>query len=117
MHQKFDHKSYQDDPQKQILNHLTVNYVDSILGQIDMIVVSTQHREDIKYKELEELVIEGVIKKVIPNNIREKTRYLINPTGRFVTGGPHGDAGLTGRKIIVDTYGGWGRHGGGGIFR
>ena len=94
-------------------SQVTVNYVDSILGQIDMIVVSTQHREDIKYKELEELVIEGVIKKVIPNNIREKTRYLINPTGRFVTGGPHGDAGLTGRKIIVDTYGGWGRHGGG----
>ena len=94
-------------------SQVTANYSDFKLRDLDTIVVSTQHREDIEHKELCELVIEEVIKKVIDPELRKKARYLINPTGRFVIGGPHGDTGLTGRKIIVDTYGGWGRHGGG----
>ena len=78
------------------------------------VVVSTQHSEDVKYKTLREAIIEEVIKKELPARAaRPKTKYFINPTGRFVVGGPMGDSGLTGRKIIVDTYGGWGRHGGG----
>jgi S-adenosylmethionine synthetase len=77
------------------------------------VVISTQHKEHLEHKQLQEMMIEEVIKKVIPNHYLVNTRYLINPTGRFVIGGPHGDAGLTGRKIIVDTYGGYGRHGGG----
>src|SRR3979490_1183466 len=78
------------------------------------IVVSTQHAADVKQKEIRETLIELLIKKVIPAEwLDEKTTYLINPTGRFVVGGPEGDAGITGRKIIVDTYGGMGRHGGG----
>ncbi|MCB9666911.1 MAG: methionine adenosyltransferase [Myxococcales bacterium] len=82
--------------------------------RIDAVVVSTQHTEEIKHRTIKEAVIEEVIKPVLPSNmVDDKTRYLINPTGRFVVGGPHGDAGLTGRKIIVDTYGGMGRHGGG----
>jgi S-adenosylmethionine synthetase len=81
---------------------------------IDTVVVSTQHSADVPYKKLREAVIEEVVKKVIPSKLlTAKTRYLVNPTGRFVVGGPHGDTGLTGRKIIVDTYGGMGRHGGG----
>ncbi|PYK69809.1 MAG: methionine adenosyltransferase [Verrucomicrobia bacterium] len=78
------------------------------------IVVSTQHAADVKQKEIRETLIELLIKKVMPAKwLDEKTTYLINPTGRFVVGGPEGDAGITGRKIIVDSYGGMGRHGGG----
>lgn len=86
---------------------------DKIIG-IDAIVLSTQHRADIDHKKLEEAVMEEIIKPVIPEKwISSKTKYFINPTGRFVIGGPMGDCGLTGRKIIVDTYGGYARHGGG----
>jgi S-adenosylmethionine synthetase len=82
--------------------------------RVDTVVISTQHAADVKHKEIRETLIERVIKKVIPPNwIDSSTRYLINPTGRFVIGGPEGDSGLTGRKIIVDSYGGMGRHGGG----
>lgn len=82
--------------------------------RVDAVVISTQHAADVKHKEIRETLIERVIKKVIPAEwISKETRYLINPTGRFVIGGPEGDSGLTGRKIIVDTYGGMGRHGGG----
>ena len=82
--------------------------------RLDAIVVSTQHDETVKYKTLKEAVIEEVIRPVLPKNmVDNKTKFWVNPTGRFVIGGPAGDAGLTGRKIIVDTYGGMGRHGGG----
>jgi S-adenosylmethionine synthetase len=82
--------------------------------RIDTVVVSTQHTADVSYKKLREGVMDEVIARVIPKKLlSEKTKYFINPTGRFVVGGPHGDCGLTGRKIIVDTYGGMGRHGGG----
>lgn len=82
--------------------------------RVDTVVISTQHAADVKHKEIRETLIERVIKGVIPSNwIDSSTRYLINPTGRFVIGGPEGDSGLTGRKIIVDSYGGMGRHGGG----
>jgi S-adenosylmethionine synthetase len=78
------------------------------------VVVSTQHSADVDHSEIEKFVVEKVIKKVLPKSLlTPKTEYLINPTGRFVIGGPQGDSGLTGRKIIVDTYGGMGRHGGG----
>jgi S-adenosylmethionine synthetase len=81
---------------------------------VDTVVVSAQHKPDVSYEDLKEAIIEEVIKKVIPQDIVDgNTRYLINPTGRFVIGGPMGDCGLTGRKIIVDTYGGQGSHGGG----
>jgi len=81
---------------------------------IDAVVISTQHSESVKYKTLREVVMEEVIKPVLPSRlVSGKTKYFINPTGRFVVGGPMGDSGLTGRKIIVDTYGGMGRHGGG----
>ncbi|MDB4980406.1 MAG: metK [Myxococcales bacterium] len=81
---------------------------------LDAIVLSTQHSEDVKYKTLKEAVMEEVIKPILPAKmVLPKTKYFINPTGRFVVGGPMGDSGLTGRKIIVDTYGGMGRHGGG----
>jgi len=81
---------------------------------IDAVVVSTQHSDSVKYKTLREAVMEEVIKPVLPARwVSAKTKYFINPTGRFVVGGPMGDSGLTGRKIIVDTYGGMGRHGGG----
>ena len=82
--------------------------------RVDAVVVSTQHAADVKHKEIREIVIDRVIRQVVPAEwIDANTRYLINPTGRFVIGGPEGDAGLTGRKIIVDSYGGMGRHGGG----
>ncbi len=82
--------------------------------RVDTVVVSTQHDADASQKKIKEDVIEKVIKKVIPQDlIDEKTKYYVNPTGRFEIGGPHGDSGLTGRKIIVDTYGGWAPHGGG----
>jgi len=82
--------------------------------RVDTVVISTQHDADASQKKIKEDVIEKVIKEVIPQNlIDDKTKYYVNPTGRFEIGGPHGDTGLTGRKIIVDTYGGWAPHGGG----
>ncbi|MCA9259848.1 MAG: methionine adenosyltransferase, partial [Planctomycetales bacterium] len=82
--------------------------------RIDTVVVSTQHGPDVSNDEIRKFVIEKVVKPVLPTDLIDNDiTYHINPTGRFVVGGPHGDCGLTGRKIIVDTYGGWGRHGGG----
>jgi S-adenosylmethionine synthetase len=82
--------------------------------RVTAVVISTQHSPDVKHKEIRETLIERVIRNIIPTNLIDaETRYLINPTGRFVIGGPEGDSGLTGRKIIVDSYGGMGRHGGG----
>ncbi len=95
-------------------SQLTVRYVDGKPVAIDTVVVSTQHHPDIAHSALSEAVIEEVIKPVLPKDmLTADTRYLINPTGRFVIGGPNGDCGLTGRKIIVDTYGGAAHHGGG----
>jgi len=96
-------------------SQVTVEYDDDHRPlRIDAVVLSTQHSEDIKHKDLTEQVIELVIKPVIPARLIDKrTKFYVNPTGRFVVGGPYGDAGLTGRKIIVDSYGGMGRHGGG----
>ncbi|MBN9421012.1 MAG: methionine adenosyltransferase [Candidatus Accumulibacter sp. 66-26] len=95
-------------------SQLTVKYVDGKPVAIDTVVVSTQHSPDVSHAQLEELVIEEIIKPVLPKELLAgNTRYLVNPTGRFVVGGPHGDCGLTGRKIIVDTYGGAAHHGGG----
>ncbi len=93
---------------------VTVLYEESIPIGVETVVVSTQHSEDISTKKLREAIISEVIEPVIPKELRDKSiKFHINPTGRFVIGGPQGDAGLTGRKIIVDTYGGMGRHGGG----
>ncbi|MFA6661408.1 MAG: methionine adenosyltransferase [Bacilli bacterium] len=95
-------------------SQVTVEYHDDKIARIDNVVVSTQHTEDISIEELRNFVMENVIKKVLPTNLLdEKTKYYINPTGRFVIGGPEADSGLTGRKIIVDTYGGVAHHGGG----
>ena len=95
-------------------SQLSVRYVDDKPVSIDTVVVSTQHNPEISHAQLSEAVIEEIIKPVLPKELlQSNTRYLVNPTGRFVVGGPHGDCGLTGRKIIVDTYGGMGRHGGG----
>ncbi|MFQ5735739.1 MAG: methionine adenosyltransferase [Thermodesulfobacteriota bacterium] len=95
-------------------SQVTIRYRDGRPVDIETIVVSTQHSEDVTQSALKEAVIEEVVKKVVPANlITERTKYHINPTGKFVVGGPHGDCGLTGRKIIVDTYGGHGSHGGG----
>ena len=94
-------------------SQVTIEYRDGKPYRIDTVVVSTQHKEHLDQHVLEEMIIEQVIKSVIDPAMLKNTRYLINPTGRFVVGGPHGDCGLTGRKIIVDTYGGYGRHGGG----
>ena len=95
-------------------SQVAVVYKDGKVSSILNVVVSTQHSEDITHKEIEDFIIEKVIKKTLPQNlISDKTEFLVNPTGKFVIGGPQGDAGLTGRKIIVDTYGGMGRHGGG----
>lgn len=96
-------------------SQVTVEYGDDGLpSRIDAVVLSTQHAEGIKHKQLKEAIIEQVILPTLPSRlIDKKTKFWINPTGRFVVGGPCGDAGLTGRKIIVDTYGGMGRHGGG----
>ena len=95
-------------------SQLSVHYVDGKPVAIDTVVVSTQHNPDVSHAQLSEAVIEEIVKPVLPKNmLTDKTRYLINPTGRFVVGGPHGDCGLTGRKIIVDTYGGAAHHGGG----
>ncbi len=92
---------------------VTVRYENNKPVEITTVVVSTQHAETIGHKELQELITEEVIKKVIPASMIKNPKYYINPTGRFVVGGPQGDCGLTGRKIIVDTYGGFSRHGGG----
>ncbi|MCZ6552811.1 MAG: methionine adenosyltransferase [SAR324 cluster bacterium] len=95
-------------------SQVSVRYVDERPVALDTVVISTQHAADVTRAQLESDVREKVIKPIVPSQyLNEKTRYLINPTGRFVVGGPQGDAGLTGRKIIVDTYGGMGRHGGG----
>lgn len=93
---------------------VTIEYEDDKPIRVDTIVISTQHKEEIDLEKLRKDIIEEVIKRVVPNNLLdENTKYYINPTGRFVIGGPLGDSGLTGRKIIVDTYGGYSRHGGG----
>ncbi len=93
---------------------VSVVYENDVPVSISNVVISTQHAASVEHKEIEEFCIEEVIKKVLPKSLfTSKTEFLINPTGRFVVGGPQGDSGLTGRKIIVDTYGGWGRHGGG----
>jgi S-adenosylmethionine synthetase len=95
-------------------SQVTVEYENNVPVRVDTIVLSTQHRADVSLTTIRKEVLEKVIKPVIPLNLLdEKTRYFVNPTGRFVVGGPQGDAGLTGRKIIVDTYGGFARHGGG----
>jgi S-adenosylmethionine synthetase len=94
-------------------SQVTMRYVDGRPHSIDTVVLSTQHDADVEYKTLQEAVIELIVKPVLPKEWLNQTRYLINPTGRFVVGGPHGDCGLTGRKIIVDTYGGACPHGGG----
>ncbi|MEE4359419.1 MAG: methionine adenosyltransferase [Desulfococcaceae bacterium] len=95
-------------------SQVTIEYENGKAKRVDTIVLSTQHSPDVSYDNLKEAVIEEVIRKVIPPSMIDgDTRYFINPTGRFVTGGPMGDCGLTGRKIIVDTYGGQGSHGGG----
>jgi S-adenosylmethionine synthetase len=98
-------------------SQVTVRYdgEKNVIG-VDTVVVSTQHSESVSYKKLKEAVMDEVIKPVVPArllDVGKKTKYFVNPTGRFVVGGPMGDSGLTGRKIIVDTYGGMGRHGGG----
>jgi len=94
---------------------VTVEYRDGMPYQVKSVVVSSQHAPDITLREMREDIVEKVIKPVIPGELldEENVRYFINPTGRFVIGGPMGDTGLTGRKIIVDTYGGTCRHGGG----
>lgn len=95
-------------------SQVTVEYVDDKPVRVDTVVVSTQHDPDASLELIREDIVEKVIKAVIPKELLdEKTRYFVNPTGRFVIGGPQGDAGLTGRKIIVDSYGGYARHGGG----
>lgn len=94
-------------------SQVTMRYVDGKPHSVDTIVISTQHAPDVEQKTIHEAVIEEIIKPVIPSEWLKETKYLINPTGRFVIGGPQGDCGLTGRKIIVDTYGGACPHGGG----
>ncbi|MFH0976084.1 MAG: methionine adenosyltransferase [Spirochaetota bacterium] len=95
-------------------SQVTIEYRDNKPYRVDTIVISTQHSPEATHKQITEGVIEEVIKKIIPDKLLSKdTKIYVNPTGRFEIGGPHGDTGLTGRKIIVDTYGGWGRHGGG----
>ena len=95
-------------------SQITVKYVDGKPVAIDTVVVSTQHDPDVTQEQIREAVIELIIKPVLPAELMQgNVRYLVNPTGRFVVGGPHGDCGLTGRKIIVDTYGGAAHHGGG----
>jgi len=95
-------------------SQVCVNYTNGVLDHIDNVVVSTQHLESASHAEIREFIIREVVKKVLPAELlTDETEYFINPTGKFVVGGPQGDSGLTGRKIIVDTYGGWGRHGGG----
>lgn len=95
-------------------SQVSVSYLNGKPQRVETVVVSTQHHPDISHASLSEAVIEEIIKPVIPKSMLSgDTRYLVNPTGRFVVGGPMGDCGLTGRKIIVDTYGGAAHHGGG----
>jgi len=95
-------------------SQVSVKYVNDQPVEITNVVISTQHSHDVKHKTIKEFCIEQIIKKTLPKQLlTKKTQFLINPTGRFVVGGPQGDTGLTGRKIIVDSYGGMGRHGGG----
>jgi len=95
-------------------SQVTVEYVDHQPVRIDTVVLSTQHQDNVPYDRIKSDVVEQVIKAVIPHHLLDnRTRYFVNPTGTFVIGGPSGDTGLTGRKIIVDSYGGWARHGGG----
>ena len=95
-------------------SQVSVVYENNVPVAISNVVISTQHTADVEHKVIEEFCIEEIVKKVLPKDLlTPDTLYLINPTGRFVTGGPQGDTGLTGRKIIVDSYGGYGRHGGG----
>ena len=95
-------------------SQVSIQYINDKPIRVDTVVVSSQHAPDVTYENLKESIIEEVVRKVIPHDlIDENTKYFINPTGRFVVGGPMGDCGLTGRKIIVDTYGGQGSHGGG----
>ena len=95
-------------------SQVSIEYVNGVPARVDTVVISTQHSDSVSPADLREAVIEKIIKPVLPANMFDKsTKIHVNPTGRFVTGGPMGDAGLTGRKIIVDTYGGYGRHGGG----
>jgi len=97
-----------------VKSQVSVRYADNRPIGIDAVVLSTQHDEDVSYEHLKEAVMEEIIKPVLPvEMLHGDTEYFVNPTGRFVIGGPVGDCGLTGRKIIVDTYGGVGRHGGG----
>jgi S-adenosylmethionine synthetase len=95
-------------------SQVSIEYVDGRPARVDCVVISTQHSDSVTHSDLRDAIIEKVIKPIIPAQMFDKqTKIHVNPTGRFVTGGPMGDAGLTGRKIIVDTYGGYGRHGGG----
>lgn len=95
-------------------SQVTVEYEDNLPKRIDTVIISSQHDASVEHDQIEKDIIEKVIKEVIPAELLDsKTKYLVNPTGRFVVGGPQGDSGLTGRKIIVDTYGGMARHGGG----
>jgi S-adenosylmethionine synthetase len=95
-------------------SQVSIQYINDKPIRVDAVVVSSQHTPDVAYETLKEAIIEEVVRKIIPEELLdEKTKYFINPTGRFVVGGPMGDCGLTGRKIIVDTYGGQGSHGGG----
>lgn len=94
-------------------SQVTVEYDGTTPLRVDTVVVSTQHAEDVSNDEIQDFIIEKIIKPTLGDWAKGEITYHINPTGRFVVGGPHGDCGLTGRKIIVDTYGGWGRHGGG----
>lgn len=93
---------------------MTVEYDDDKVARIDTVLVSSQHDPDVTQEQIRRDIIEQVIKPIVPAQLLdENTKYYVNPTGKFVIGGPHGDSGLTGRKIIVDTYGGYARHGGG----
>ena len=92
---------------------VTVEYEDNKPVRVDTVVVSSQHAPEVSLEKIREDIIEKVVKPVIPAELLVDTKYFVNPTGRFVIGGPQGDSGLTGRKIIVDTYGGYARHGGG----
>jgi S-adenosylmethionine synthetase len=95
-------------------SQVSVRYVEDQPVEITNVVISTQHAAEAKHRTIKEFCIENIIRKVLPKHLlTKKTQFLINPTGRFVVGGPQGDTGLTGRKIIVDSYGGMGRHGGG----
>jgi S-adenosylmethionine synthetase len=95
-------------------SQVTIEYRNGKPSRVEAVVISSQHDEKVSYDDIRDGITEKVIRRVIPESLLDKnTKYYVNPTGRFVVGGPSGDCGLTGRKIIVDTYGGWGRHGGG----